>query len=67
MVPDGRTDDAKTISPPTSSGDNKNDPQKKHRLGKYMHEVLVSRCVKVPHVKGVVRRNTSESSKFPKS
>ena len=60
MVPDRRTDGRtdgrrQNYIPPTSSGDNKNDPQKKHRLGKYMHEVMVSRCVKVPHVKGVVR------------
>ena len=46
---------------------NKNDPQKKHRLEKYMHEVMVSRCVKVPNVKGAVRWNMSESSKFLKS
>ena len=52
---DGRMDDAKTISLRLCRGDNKNDPQKKHRLGKYMHEVMVSRCVKVPHLKGVVR------------
>ena len=66
MVPDGRkygcTDDAKTISLRLRrgggggvGGGNKNDPQKKHCLGKYMHEVMVSRCIKVPHVKGVVR------------
>ena len=35
---DGRMDDAKTISLRLCREDNKTDPQKKHRLWKYIHK-----------------------------